>query len=357
MLKVSNDFGLKKLEFELPLATCRNKCIFCSNYGGQSTNEILTKEEVFRIVKDFSDVGGEILVLSGGEPLECPYLYELIEYAKKKNLEVYIYSSGYMLNEENIEKLLSLNIERLYVTIHGTEATHDKVANLEGSYKASISGVENAAKNGIYVGINFIPMKVNWKEWKKVLERAIQLGVKEFRFIEFMPQGRGWENRSILELTPEEYFEMLQELSRDLPKLVQLTDMEISTGGINFGFLIDDSLFSLPTCSAGTSGLTITPEGYIIPCLGCRTKPGSKKPDDKYILAKYRLKPYNFLNHLWLTSPILKKFSELTPSKLDGDCKYCRELMRCKGGCPIRREIQTGDILKGPDFRCIINLI
>lgn len=349
--------GLKKLELELPQAKCRNRCKFCSNYGGQTVDEPLTREETFRIVDDLADIGGELLVFSGGEPLECPFVYELIEHAKKKHLQVYLYTSGYKLGEKNVRKLRSAGVDRLYVTIHGAETTHDLVADLNGSYRASVSGVERAAKEGICVGINFIPMKVNWKEWRRVFETTTRLGVREFRFIEFMPQGRGWDNRSILELSSEEYHELLLELSRDLPRIVQSTSIEVSTAGVNFGFLIDDDLFPLPTCSAGKSGLTITPEGYIIPCLGCRTKPGSKKPDPKYILARYTLQPGNFLRQVWLTSTVLKMFKELTAKALEGDCKHCTELTRCKGGCPIRREIQTGDLKTGPDYRCIIGLL
>jgi radical SAM protein with 4Fe4S-binding SPASM domain len=116
-------------------------------------------------------------------------------------------------------------------------------------------------------------------------------------------------------------------------------------------------MFPPPVCSAGKSGLTITPEGYMIPCLGCRTKPGSRTPDAKYILGRYRLEPPDFLRHVWNTSPVLKMFRDLTPDKLKGDCKHCTELTRCKGGCPIRREIQTGDVATGPDYKCIMPLL
>ena len=148
----------------------------------------------------------------------------------------------------------------------------------------------------------------------------------------------------------------LEELANELPDLIQSMNTEVFSGG-NFAFLMDDESFPLPTCSAGISGLTITPEGYIIPCLGCRTEPGSMKPAEEYVLGRYRLGSGNFLGNVWRTSPVLRRFRELAPEKLRGDCAHCREITKCKGGCPIRRRIQSGDIITGPDCRCIIKLV
>lgn len=349
-------YTIKKLEIELPQAECKNRCKFCSNYGGQIVDTPMTKEETFGIVDNFADMGGEVLVLSGGEPLENPFVYELIGHAKSKLPQVYVYSSGYLLDDENVGKLRSLHVDMLYITINGTESTHDFLADLPGSYRRSIFGVERAAKEGIRVSVSFIPMKVNWREWRQVLQTTSRLGANECRFIDFMPQGRGWDNRSTLELSPKEYHMFLEELVGDLPNLMQSTNTEVFSGG-NFAFLMDDESFPLPTCSAGTSGLTITPEGYIIPCLGCRTEPGSTRPAEEYVLGRYRLGPGNFLDNVWRTSTVLKRFRDLAPDMLRGDCRNCRELTKCKGGCPIRRKIHSGDMITGPDNRCIIKLV
>jgi radical SAM protein with 4Fe4S-binding SPASM domain len=85
-----------------------------------------------------------------------------------------------------------------------------------------------------------------------------------------------------------------------------------------------------------------------------RTKPGLKAPDGKYILGKYSLKPYNIIKRVWDTSEILDQFRKLSITDIGGLCEECKELERCKGGCPIRREIETGNILIGPDFKCIL---
>lgn len=343
-----------KLEFELPFGTCKNKCIFCSNYGGETATSPLTKEESFKVVGDFIEMGGETLVVTGGEPLECPFCLELIRYAKNEGLKIYVYSAGYLVNKEVSEKFCSIGVDGVYVTILGSEKTHDWITKVVGSYKCSFMAIDMFVRKGIYVGINFIPMKPNWREWKYVFQTIAKLGVNEFRITELMPQGRAWDNRNLLELNLSEYSEMLYEMSAQLPSLLSTNQVKIVSEGICFGFLINDQLFPLPTCSAGKTGLTITPEGFIIPCLGCRTKPGLKTPDKKYILAKYSLVPFNLMKKIWYESQILQEFRELNIENLGGPCKECKERKKCKGGCPIRREIETGNINIGPDFKCIL---
>jgi len=250
-----------------------------------------------------------------------------------------------------------MGVDRVYVTILGSEEIHDWITEVPGSYKLSITAVDIFVKERLYTGINFIPMKPNWRKWKHVFQTVAELGINEFRITELMPQGRAWDNRDLLELDLSEYSEMLDDISNQLPPLVRMSQVKVVSEGICFGFLINDQLFPLPTCSAGKTGLTITPEGYIIPCLGCRTKPGLRTPDKKYILAKYSLVPFNLMREVWEKSEILKEFRCLSTKNIGGLCKECKEFKKCKAGCPIRREIETGNIKIGPDFRCILKSV
>jgi radical SAM protein with 4Fe4S-binding SPASM domain len=346
--------GPKKLEFELPFGKCKNKCKFCSNYGGETVAPPLTQEEAFKVVSDFIEIGGDTLVVTGGEPLECPFCWELIRYSKNEGLRVYVYSAGYLVNKEVAKRFRSMGIDRIYVTILGSEEIHDWITEVSGSYKLSITAIDIFVREELYTGINFIPMKPNWHKWKHVFQTVAELGVNEFRITELMPQGRAWDNRDLLELNLSQYSEMLGNMSEQLPPLLTTSQVKIVSEGICFGFLINDQLFPLPTCSAGKTGLTITPEGFMIPCLGCRTKLGSRTPDKKYILAKYSLVPFNMMRKIWYESEILQDFRELSIEDIGGLCKECKELKKCRGGCPIRREIETGNIKIGPDFKCIL---
>lgn len=348
--------ALRKLEFELPYAVCRNRCLFCSNYGGVPVDKPISQMICEKIVDDFVECGGETLVITGGEPLECPFLFQIMQHAKSKGLNLNLYTSGYLIKDIADASTIASFVNRVYITILGSEGVHDFLTNNMGSYRLSMNAINLLSEENVSVGINFIPMKPNWKEWRNVLTNINEAGADEFRITEFMPQGRGWENRRMLELNSHEYRKMLKDMAINLPQILESTGVKLNTEGICFGFLIDDSLFPSPTCSAGKWGLTVTPEGYVIPCLGCRTKPGLRMPDKKYILGKYALEKENILQRVWNESAILQRFRELKYENIRGTCKECTEFKKCGGGCPIRREIKTGDIEIGPDYKCIISL-
>lgn len=346
---------LRKLEFELPYAVCKNRCLFCSNYGGIPVASPICEAVCQKIVDDFAGCGGETLVITGGEPLECPFFFQIMEYARNKGLNLHLYTSGYLVRDLIIASKIASYVNQAYITILGSETVHDFLTNNVGSYELSISAISLLSKENVDVGINFIPMRPNWKEWKTVLENIDKAGANEFRITEFMPQGRGWNNRAFLELNLHQYREMLEDMAMHLPQIFESTNVRLNTEGICFGFLVDASVFPSPKCSAGKWGLTITPEGYIIPCLGCRTKPGLRIPDTKYILGKYTSTEENVLETVWNESVVLQQFRNLKLGSIRGTCRECVELKKCGGGCPIRREIETGNIEIGPDYKCIMN--
>lgn len=348
------EYKLRKLEFELPEAICKLNCLFCSNYGGTPVEPFLSRLLSFNLIEEFKECGGELLVVTGGEPLESPFCLQLMKYAYNIGLKLHLYTSGYPIyhNPTLVSEINKL-VEKVYLTVLGSEKTHNLITQSPNSYSATIKAIDLLSREGSYVGINFVAMKINWKEWKAAVVKAAEVGAKEFRITEFMPQGRGWENREKLELSKKEYLSMLREIEQKFLSLQKKYHIKLNTEGICFGFLLNSKLFPLPTCSAGKWGITITPEGFIIPCLGARVEPGSKKP--KYILGKYSKK--GDLKYVWENSEVLWWFRKFDEKKLKGECANCQFLAICKGGCAIRREISTGDLNTGPDYKCILPLL
>jgi len=204
---------IRKLEFELPQAICRHHCLFCANYGGQPTEPPLTREESVALVEDFAEMGGEVLVVTGGEPLECPFAYEIMRCAHRRGLSVVLYSAGYLVDEAAADALALVPVEKVYITILGEEETHDRITGSRGSYSRGLSAISLLSRRRIAVGINFIPMKPNYAEWRRVFSAVQAAGAQEFRLTELMPQGRAWENRALLELDTAEYRFLLEDIA------------------------------------------------------------------------------------------------------------------------------------------------
>ena len=72
--------------------------------GGLKTDELNT-EECFRVIDQIAEVNpNAFLILTGGEPLLRPDIYEIIRYAADKKFMVVLGTNGTMINRVNAEK-------------------------------------------------------------------------------------------------------------------------------------------------------------------------------------------------------------------------------------------------------------
>lgn len=105
-----------KINFHF-LDQCNYKCNCCF---AEKNNNMLTLLEIKKIIDNIADSyfskydkNGKINLV-GGEPLCCPYLQEIIDYAYSKNIEVSLVTNGSKLNEgfikANTQKLSMIGI-------------------------------------------------------------------------------------------------------------------------------------------------------------------------------------------------------------------------------------------------------
>ena len=83
-------FKLKELCLEVT-NSCPMECQHCSTCSvkiGKGKPYHMPISVAKRVIQDFVDVGGEILEISGGEPLIYLHLDELCQHAANLNLEV-----------------------------------------------------------------------------------------------------------------------------------------------------------------------------------------------------------------------------------------------------------------------------
>src|SRR6266550_3547208 len=73
---------------------CPLRCAHCSTRGGVPYSDELSTAEIVTLLSDFSDLGGRVLELSGGEPLVHPLIVQIARVGRSLGLEVRLYSSG-----------------------------------------------------------------------------------------------------------------------------------------------------------------------------------------------------------------------------------------------------------------------
>lgn len=155
----------------------------------------LSTEQVKSVMDDLKQFRVPALILSGGEPLLRPDIYEVGQYAKQKGFYVGLSTNGTLIDESHIEPLLETGFDYVGISIDGIGATHDKFRQLEGAFDASMRAVRLCQDNGIKVGLRFTITQDNAKELPDLLKVVDDEGVDKFYLSHLNYAGRGNRNR------------------------------------------------------------------------------------------------------------------------------------------------------------------
>ncbi|MFC1754812.1 radical SAM protein, partial [Thermoproteota archaeon] len=112
--------------------SCNYRCTYCYAPLQENVREVLTKEVLFRFLDDCAEIGVKaISLVSDGESICSPHVYDFISYGKKKGLDMAIGTNGSILKEERLKEMLSaltylrFNISagepKRYAEIHGVD--------------------------------------------------------------------------------------------------------------------------------------------------------------------------------------------------------------------------------------------
>ncbi|MCU0651238.1 MAG: radical SAM protein, partial [Candidatus Omnitrophica bacterium] len=81
---------------------CNLKCEHCYRDAGDKDPQELTTQEGKALLEEIAKAGFKIIILSGGEPLMRPDIFELISYAKSAGLRPVLGTNGTLLTPEII---------------------------------------------------------------------------------------------------------------------------------------------------------------------------------------------------------------------------------------------------------------
>ena len=118
--KVSNQY-MKNMQNKLRLvfwettAGCNLECIHCRriDVSTQLMNDDLTTKESYELVDAIVEAGNPILVLSGGEPLFRPDIFDIAKYAVAKGLTVALATNGTLVDEAMAKKIVDSGVSRV----------------------------------------------------------------------------------------------------------------------------------------------------------------------------------------------------------------------------------------------------
>ncbi len=173
---------------------CNLNCLYCSPgrlVPKLSQEDILSYEEILRLVSIAVPLGITKVRITGGEPLVRKGLYDFIrELHKIKGIEdIALTTNGVLLNE-NVERLVGSGLKRINVSLD--TLSPEKFRKITGvdAFSQVWEGIQKAFQNG------FSPIKINTVALRNINEDELvdiaRLSFTypfHFRFIEYMPVG------------------------------------------------------------------------------------------------------------------------------------------------------------------------
>ncbi|WP_027721405.1 heme b synthase [Maridesulfovibrio zosterae] len=306
----------------------------------------LSTEEAKALIDTFPETGNPIIIFTGGEPLMRHDVFELVEYAKTKDLRCVMAPNGTLLTAENSVKLKEVGIERCSISIDAAQAEyHDEFRGEVGAFDKAMQGIQYLKDAGIEFQINTTVTRNNLHMFKEIFHLAKDLGASAWHIFLLVPTGRASELGAEV-ISADEYEEVLNWFY-DFQKT---TDMQLkATCAPHYhrilrqrakedGIPVNFENFGLDAVSRGCLGgvgfCFISHTGQVQPCgyldLDC---------------GNVRNIPFP---QIWAKSP---QFLNLrNPETYDGKCGHC-EFEKVCGGCRARAATMKDNYL-GPEPLC-----
>ncbi len=99
---------------------CNFNCTFCPNAVMTRKRQFMDTDLAIRLLDEIAskNLASEPIQLHlMGEPLLHPQIFEILEFIRKKNLPVRLFTNGALLNEKNRERIYAADIKELVIGI------------------------------------------------------------------------------------------------------------------------------------------------------------------------------------------------------------------------------------------------
>ena len=173
--------------------TCNLACIHCraSAAHGPYPGELST-QECLDLIDDITSFSSPILILTGGDPLLRPDIFDIARYGSSKGLRVVLSTNGTNITAENARAMQEAGIKRISISLDGaTEESHDRFRQVPGAFKGALRGIELAKEAGLELQINTTITKQNLAEIEAIQGLAVTLGAASHHIFLLVLTGRG----------------------------------------------------------------------------------------------------------------------------------------------------------------------
>ena len=196
---------------------CDLSCLHCRACAQPSRSPLeLSTDEARRMIDEIAEMHVPVFVLTGGDPLKRPDIFELVEYAAGRGVRTSLTPSATpLLTRHAIADLQRRGLARLAISLDGpTAKIHDAFRRVPGSYDWTLNAVRWARQCGLPAQINTTITRHNLQHLDAMISLLEGLDIVLWSVFFLVPTGRGSTIDLISAEEFEHVFEKLYETSR-----------------------------------------------------------------------------------------------------------------------------------------------
>lgn len=307
----------------------------------------LSTQEVYGVMDDLKAFGVPVLILSGGEPLLRPDIYDIATRAKQMGFYVGLSSNGTLIDAANIGRIAEVGFDYVGISLDGIKDTHDKFRRMVGAYDRSLNAIRLCRDAGIKIGVRFTLTQHNEHDLPALLELMECENIDKFYLSHLNYAGRGNIDRKhdAVFATTRRVMDLLFDTCWST--IERGLDKEFVTGnndadGVYLLFWVRRRFpqleahlrAKLAQWGGNSSGVNVANIDNL----------GNVHPDTfwwHYAVGNVRARPFSAI---WPdTSDPLMAGLKANPRKIKGRCGECSYFDICGGNTRVRAQQLTGD--------------
>jgi heme b synthase len=320
---------------------CNLNCIHCRAAATRGPyRDELDTDAALSLVDQIAAVGQPIVILTGGEPLMRPDIFEIARYGTDIGLRMVMAPNGTLIDADNARRMVAAGIQRISISLDGADAaSHDRFRGVAGAFEGALLGIGHARDAGLEFQINTTVTRANLEQIPRIQDLAVELGAVAHHIFLLVPTGRG---KYIVDqaIDAEQYEQTLnwfydqrgktplQLKATCAPHYYRILRQRARAEGLSVTFESHGLDAVTRGCLAGTGFCFISNQGVVQPCgflaLACGNVTETPFAD------------------IWHDSEIFAALRD--PDRLEGKCGRC-EYRRVCGGCRARAFEATGNFL------------
>lgn len=261
-IRIMNDYLQLLLFKKVPLRyidvvldyDCNLTCVHCSaeKLKQKKTTKCMEINDYKRIAKQCHELGVVAVGITGGEPLLCPNLEQVIKAFEPTKTMISIKTNGTLLDDKWLKKLKSWKVDSISIGLGPVPEDmkdYDEIRGLSESYRKSLIAAQRAKESGfrVMIGVVVSHDNVYSENIVKLLEITKEMGVILI-FGLAVPAGN-WDGNKDIILT-----------QKDRSRIRELL-LKYNHARTDF-----ESNFMTRGCGAINEKLYITPYGDVMPC-------------------------------------------------------------------------------------------